>query len=808
MLVSYRWLQEYVDISELTVEELAEKLTRGGVEVDVIHSLNKGMKGVVVGHVLEKKQHPNADKLNVCLVDVGEEEPVQIVCGAPNVDAGQKVAVAKVGAVLPDNSKIKKAKLRGELSQGMICSLQELGIEGKLVEKDYSDGIYVFPSDIEVGIDALEALNLNDHVLELDLTPNRADCLSMLGVAYEVAALLGKDVKKPKITHETGQEKASDYISVRVDETELNPYYSAKMIKNVKIGPSPQWLKNRLVAAGIRPISNVVDVTNYVLLEYGQPLHAFDYDRFGSKEVVVRLANEGEKIVTLDNEERTLKSEHLVITNGEDPMAVAGVMGGASSEVRSDTTTVLLEAAYFAGTMVRKTSRDLGLRSESSMRFEKGIDPNRVAEAAERAAILISELAGGEVLEGIVEANHLAAGTKEVSVSTERINHVLGTDIQAAEVAEIFERLQFSYEQKGEEFIVFAPSRRRDIAIAEDLIEEVARIYGYDKIPTTLPKTVTTPGALNRYQLRRRQVRHFLEGAGLTQAITYSLTSPQKKQAFANFANEGKAVRLSMPMSEEHSILRTSLLPHLLDAVSYNNNRKVSDVALYETGSIFLSDEEVLTKQPKEQEVLAGVLTGHWLNHPWQGERKKVDFFVAKGVLEGLFEVLGIAPDITFTKAEKRGLHPGRTAAILLGGEELGVIGQVHPDVQKEWDINETYVFELDLVRLLEHDKHVLVYDPLPRFPAISRDIALVVDKDVSAEQLKAIIVASGGKLLTSVNVFDLYEGDRLEDGKKSIAFSLTYLDKERTLTDEEVSAVHDKILTQLESEAGAQLRS
>lgn len=808
MLVSYKWLQEYIDVHDLTAKEIAEKLTRGGIEVDIVHSLNKGINGVVIGHVLECEQHPNADKLNVCQVDIGEEEPVQIVCGAANVGKGQKVAVAKVGAVLPGNFKIKKAKLRGEASHGMICSLQELGIESKLVQKEFSEGIFNFPSNVTVGEDALEELNLNDQVLELDLTPNRSDCLSMIGVAYEVGALLNRPVKLPDLALETGKERAADYVSVRVDAPEANPYYGAKIIKGVKIGPSPLWLQNRLVAAGIRPISNVVDVTNYVLIEYGQPLHAFDYDRFGSKEVVVRFAESDEQIITLDDEERTLSHHHLVITNGQEPTAIAGVMGGAKSEVNDDTTTILLEAAYFNSVSVRRTSRELGLRSESSLRYEKGVDPKRVKQAAERAASLIVQLAGGEVLEGTVEANALNVTEKVIDISLGRINKALGTSLTAEEIKTIFQQLEFGCELAGETFTVTVPTRRPDITIEEDLLEEVARLYGYDNIPTTLPKGMTTQGRLTEYQLRRRKARRYLESVGLSQAITYSLTSAEKANGLVGDSETTSTIRLSMPMSEDRSTMRTSLVPHLFDVLQYNLNRKVANIAIYEIGSTFLTEEETVTKQPKEKEMIAAAITGQWFQHQWQGEYKKVDFFVAKGIVEGLLEELRPGRKLRFQQEKVKGLHPGRSALIFLDEHQVGYIGQVHPTLQKEQDLNETYVFQLDGEVLFEMESEALVYQPLARFPSINRDIALVVDEAVTASEVQAVIEKAGGELLKSIHLFDLYQGEHLEANKKSLAFSLTYYDPERTLTDEEVTKVHEQVLVQLKAEIGAELRS
>jgi phenylalanyl-tRNA synthetase beta chain len=803
MFVSYKWLQDYVDLSGVSADELAEKITKSGIEVEGVEVLNEGITGVVVGHVVERVQHPNADKLSKCQVDIGQGEPVQIICGAPNVSQGQKVAVATVGAVLPGNFKIKRAKLRGEESNGMICSLTELGIEAKVVAKEYSEGIFVFPQDAEVGTDAIALLNRNDEVLELGLTPNRADCLSMLGVAYEVGAILGRDVKQPEIDLQQINEKATDYITVKVDANEDNPLYVAKVIKNVKIGPAPLWMQTRLMSAGIRPHNNVVDITNYILLEYGQPLHAFDYDRLGSKEILVRRANDGEKFTTLDDAERTLTSDHLVITNGTEPVALAGVMGGANSEVTSDTTTVLLEAAYFTGGTVRKASKDHGLRSEASARFEKGVDPNRVRAAGERAAYLMAKYAGGEVLEGASEVDTLTVEPAVVSITLEKINSVIGTNLTVAEVEAIFERLQFAVTSEDETITVTAPTRRGDIKIEEDLIEEVARLYGYDNIPKTLPIGSATPGKLSSYQEKRRIVRQYLEGAGLYQAVTYSLTSEEKAAQFA--LEKRDFIRLAMPMSEDRSILRLSIMPQLLEVLKYNSARQNDSLAVYETGAVFLANgNEVL---PEEQEHLAGAITGLWHSHSWQGEKKAVDFYVLKGILEGLFAKLGLTESVTYVQAKVDNMHPGRTAEIHLNGKRIGFVGQVHPTMQKELDLKDTYVFELSLKAVLEAATSALRYEGIPRFPSITRDIALVVDKETVSGVLKDIIQTAGGKLLKEVNVFDLYEGERMEEGKKSIAYSLKYMDPERTLTDEEVTKVHTQVLEALRNQAGAVLR-
>lgn len=803
MFVSYKWLEDYVDLQGIDPAVLAEKITRAGIEVEGIEYKGEGVKGVVIGHVLEREQHPNADKLNKCLVDIGAEEPVQIICGAPNVDKGQKVAVATVGAVLPGNFKIKKAKLRGEASHGMICSLQELGIESKLVAKEYAEGIFVFPNDAETGADAMAALQLDDAILELGLTPNRADAMNMLGVAYEVAAILGAEVKLPETSYETAAEKAADAVSVKIEDTQANPHYAAKIIKNVKIGPSPLWMQTKLMNAGIRPHNNVVDITNFVLLEYGQPLHAFDYDRFGSKEVVVRKAAENETIVTLDEQERKLSSSHLVITNGKKAQAVAGVMGGAESEVREDTTSILLEAAYFDGQTVRKASRDLGLRSEASARYEKGIDPARVLLAAERACSLIQAYAGGEVLSGTVEENHLKIEANNIHVSVEKVNAVLGMTIAKEEIISIYKRLGFAVGEAEDVLVVTVPSRRGDIKIEEDLIEEAARLYGYDNIPSTLPETAGTTGGLTPYQAKRRKVRRFLEGAGLSQATTYSLTNDKKAAAFA--IEKSFNTMLALPMSEERSILRHSLVPNLLEAVSYNLARQTDSVALYETGSVFLTKEE--NTKPVEKERVAGAVTGLWRKNLWQGEKKPVDFFVVKGIVEGLLHQLNVSDRIEFVQSERKNMHPGRTANILLNGSLAGFIGQVHPAMEKELDIKETYVFELDLHALLTEETEPLVYTAIPKYPSVTRDIALVADKTVTSGQLEAVIKDAGGALLKEVTVFDVYEGEHMEEGKKSVAFSLQYVNPEQTLTEEEVTKVHENVLKALEETYHAVLR-
>ncbi|MDM5334712.1 phenylalanine--tRNA ligase subunit beta [Ureibacillus composti] len=802
MLVSLNWLKQYVDIEGLAPQELAEKITRSGIEVDAVIDRSQGMTNIVVGYVVSKEKHPDADKLNVCQVEVGEGDVRQIICGAPNVDAGQKVIVALPGARLPGGIKIKKAKMRGQESNGMICSLQELGVESRLVPKAYAEGIYVLPEDAVPGSDALELVGLRDIVLELGLTPNRSDALSMLGVAYEVAAILSKEVKLPDVQYETVSEKAEDYLKLRVDALEENPLYAAKVIKNVKIAESPLWLQHYLMAAGVRPHNNVVDITNYILMEYGQPLHAFDYDSLETKEIVVRLAKEGEKIITLDDQERTLNDHNLVITNGLEPVAIAGVMGGANSEVTESTTTVVIEAAYFNGQSVRRTSKEIGLRSDSSARFEKGVDPNRVILAAERAAQLLVELANGEVLEGTVLVDQLDKTPARVVVSPDFINTRLGMKISLEDMLAILERLKFDVEAANGLLIIDVPTRRQDIKIEEDIVEEIARLYGYDEIPITLPEGNTQIGGLTPYQLKRRIVRNFMEGAGLYQAVTYSLTSDELAQKFALKAEE--TTRLLMPMSEERATLRQSLIPHLVEAASYNIARSAELVSLYEIGSVFLG--QTAEELPYEEEHLSFIVTGKWVDNSWQGEKLNADFFVAKGIVEGLFEKLGLTDRVSYKKASVDGLHPGQTAAILLDGEKVGLIGGLHPIERKKYDLKETFVAELNLKAIIETVTEELVYSAVPRFPAVTRDIALELDRNKPAGEIEKVIRDAGTKLLKDVKVFDVYEGDKMEAGKKSVAFSLTYFDPERTLTDDEVVNAHNKVLKAL-SEAGAEVR-
>ncbi|WP_226036474.1 phenylalanine--tRNA ligase subunit beta [Aquibacillus saliphilus] len=807
MFVSLNWLKNYIDIENISAEELAEKITKTGIEVEGIEYVAEKSSNVVVGYVKECEKHPNADKLNLCLVDVGEEE-LQVICGAPNIAQGQKVAVAKPGAVLPGNFKIKKAKLRGVESNGMICSLQELGIEERFVPKDITDGIFVFPDEAEVGMDASQLLNLDDAILELGLTPNRSDALSMLGVAYEVAAILDLPIHLPSEKVEMTSEQASDYVTVNVEDPELNPYYGAFVIKDIHISHSPLWMRNYLMAAGIRPINNVVDITNYVLLEYGQPLHAFDFDQFGSKEIMVRRAKENEKMITLDDQERTLNSEHLVITNGNKPTALAGVMGGANSEVSNETKTVLLEAAYFSPSAVRKASKDHELRSESSTRFEKGVDPDRVKRAGLRAAQLLSKYANGTVLNGVVEFDALDRSEAIVEMETSKINDRLGTEISNEEIVDILRKLNFNFNQDGDTFTIYVPTRRQDITIFEDMVEEVARIYGYDNLPFTLPEGASQAGGLTVQQLLKRNVKSYFESAGLLETITYSLTSNARANLLVSPEVKNDAVipvKLKMPMSEEHSTLRLSILPEMLDSLAYNTARKQTNLGYYELGTIFVSKQETVTEQPEERLRVAGAVTGEWVSHAWQQEKKTADFFLVKGIVEGFFRKLNIR--VEYKQVKMDGMHPGRTAQIYLAERPIGFIGQIHPELQNDYNLKDTYVFDIDVDYIFEVQQNEPSFQKIPRYPSISRDIALVVDEGISALDIQTTIEQAGGSLVKEIQVFDVYQGEHLTKGKKSIAFNILYLDPERTLKDEEVEKSYQAILSAVQEAHQAELR-
>lgn len=797
MLVSYNWLKQYTNIED-NATDLAEKITRGGIEVEGVEYLADNISNVVVGYVETKEKHPDAEKLNVCTVNVGEEDKLQIVCGAPNVDAGQYVIVAKVGATLP-GIKIKKAKLRGVESQGMICSLKELGLNQSVVPKNYQDGIYVFESEQKLGADAVEVLGLNDYILDLSITPNRADALSMRGLAYELGALYNQKVT---FADSEVEENYSDTELKVVVESDSCKNYLGQVVKNIEVKDSPLWLQTRLMNSGIRPINNIVDITNFVLLEFGQPMHAFDKDLVGNS-IVVRNAKEGEVLETLDGEERKLKESDLVITDGTKPIALGGVMGGKNTEVSNNTKNIILESAYFNPVSIRRTSAAHGLRSDSSARFEKGIDPNMQKAALQRAVKLILELCPNATVEasvGVVNKEE----EKEVVISTSYINNYLGITLSTEEITSILESLSFSVEVNGEELTVKIPTRRPDISIKQDLVEEVIRIYGYDNLASTLPKfSKTTKGGLTYSQRAIRDLRKVYVGLGFNDTINYSLVSDEESTQYT-LDNHHK-VRLMMPMTETHSTLRQSLIPGLLNTVQYNVARKQKDLKLLEIGRVFFGsgDDNI---QPKETLYLSGALTGEENSTKWLNESSVIDFYTAKGYLEVIFERLGLDEKVLYKKAKIDGMHPGRTAEVYLGEKLIGFIGEIHPVVASDKDLNETYVFEINLDEVISESKVKPKYEEVTKYPEITRDIAMLVDLVDEYQNIYDVIESINSKLITKIELFDLYVGPELLVGKKSIALTITYSDKQKTLTDEEVTKVHEKVLKALD-EYGAIIR-
>ena len=789
MLVSYNWLKQYTNVED-NANELAEKITRGGIEVEGVEYLAEEISGVVVGYVESKEKHPDAEKLNVCQVNVGEEENLQIVCGAPNVDAGQYVIVAKVGAKLP-GIKIKKAKLRGVESQGMICSLGELGLSKSVVPKNYQEGIYVFETEQELGSDVVELLGLNDYILDLSITPNRADALSMRGLTYELGALYNNKVDFKDVEKEENYEATSLQVAIESDSCRN---YVGQVVKNVEVKDSPLWLQTRLMNSGIRPINNIVDITNYVLLEFGQPMHAFDKDLVGDK-IVVRDAEEGEVLETLDGEERKLQSTDLVITDGTRAIALGGVMGGKNTEVSEKTKNIILESAYFNPTSVRRTSAAHGLRSDSSARFEKGIDPNMQKAALARAVELILELCPNAVVEssvGVVNKEE----EKVVEISTSYINNCLGITLSTEEIVAILEGLSFTVEVTGENLVVKVPTRRPDISIKQDLVEEVIRIYGYDNLASTLPKfSKTTKGGLTYSQRMVRDLRGLYASLGFNDTINYSLVSEEEATGYT--LEDHHKVRLLMPMTETHSTLRQSLIPGLLNTVQYNVARKQKDLKLLEIGRVFFGsgDDNI---QPKETLYLSAALTGEERVTKWLKESSTLDFFAAKGYLEVVFERLGLEEKVTYKKSTLEGMHPGRFAGVYLGEKRIGFIGEVHPQVADKLGLNTTYVFEINLDEVISESKVKPKYEEVTKYPEITRDIAMLVDVKDEYQNIYNVIESVNSKLITNVELFDLYAGAELLAGKKSLALTITYSDKQKTLTDEEVTAVHEKVLAAL----------
>lgn len=801
MLVSYKWLKELVAI-DVPSAELAEKMSTTGIEVEGVEIPAEGLSKLVVGHVLSCEDVPETH-LHLCQVDTGDDEPRQIVCGAPNVRAGIKVIVAIPGARIADNYKIKKGKIRGMESLGMICSLQELGLPDAIIPKEFSEGIQILPDNAIPGDSIFSYLDLDDEIIELSITPNRADALSMRGVAHEVAAIYGKELKFPVKTPQESSKATSDLISVAIESDKVLTYAS-RVVENVTVQASPQWLQNRLMNAGIRPINNVVDVTNYVLLYFGQPMHAFDFNKFESGDLLARQARNGEKIVTLDGEERDLIDQDIVITVNDKPVALAGVMGGKATEIDSHSKTVVLEAAVFDGKAIRKTSGRLNLRSESSSRFEKGVNYDTVIEALDFAAAMLEELAGGQVLAGYLQAGQVPTEPVQVLTTLDYVNVRLGTNLAYSDIEDVFAKLGFGLAGDAQAFTVSVPRRRWDISIQADLVEEIARIYGYDKLPTTLPEAGGTAGELTASQLLRRRVRAIAEGAGLTEIISYALTTPEKAQAFA--IESSHLTELMWPMTIERSALRQNIVSGMLDTIAYNVARKQKNLAIYEIGKVFEQNADPKVDLPNERDTFAFALTGLVAEKDFQTQATAVDFYYAKGILESLFSKLNLK--VTFV-AEKdmASMHPGRTARILLGEETIGFLGQVHPQVANDYDIPETYVAELNLQAIEANMASTQIFTEISKQPAVSRDIALLGDDQLSHQDIVTIIEGLGLKYLESIKLFDVYAGANIEPGKKSMAYSLTFQNPQESLRDEEVAKYMNKISEALLEKANAQVR-
>jgi phenylalanyl-tRNA synthetase beta chain len=804
MKVSYKWLKQYVDI-DISPKELADKLTMAGIAVEHVEYLGQGIKGVVVGEVLEVKPHPQADKLVVCQVDLGRET-VQIVTGAENVKAKHRIPVAPVGAELPGGMKLRKARLRGLDSFGMMCSAEELGIDEALVDPESRNGILILDPDSPIGEDIKSLLNLDDAILEFELTPNRSDCLSVINIAREIGAILKKPVKLPEIVFQETDEPVENLAFVEVWDQDLCNRYVARVVKNVKLKPSPQWMQHYLRSAGIRPINNVVDISNFVMLEMGQPLHTFDYDTLAEHKIIVRRAAEGEKMFTLDGQERTFSRDVLLICDGEKPVAVAGVMGGLDTEVTYKTCNILIESARFHPVSVRRTSKLLGLRSESSLRFEKGIDVFNTLEAVHRAAQLMADLAEGEIARGVIDVVGAVPEPTVITLREKKVNEILGTSLTISQINGIMEDLRFPTEIGRDEIKVTVPTYRQDISREIDLIEEVARLNGYDQIPVTLPHGVTTEGKRTRYQKLEDLIKKCLVGAGFMEVINYSFISPKDFDKI-NLPEDSalrNVIAIKNPLSDEQSVMRTTLVPGLLETASRNTNRRNPNFAFFEWGKIFLPRED---KLPQEPMMLGGVISGK-MERGWNQEAQVLDFFYLKGVLEVIFHRLGIKNWSLKAESFPGFLHPGRAGNIFLGDIYVGFIGEIHPSVQEKYHLeNRTYIFQVYLHQIMEAAEEVFKYQPIPKYPAVERDMALLVKESIPAENITQTIWENGENILTGVTLFDVYKGTQIPEGYKSLAYALTFQSKEKTLTDDEVTAVFQKINESLSEKFGVELR-
>ena len=790
MYLAYEWLADLVNLPEISIEDLAERLSRTGLEVEGIETLLEPSEDLVVGQVLDCQAHPNADKLSICKVDVGQGEPQTMVCGAPNVRKGLKVITALPGAKLPGNLTIAVSELRGVTSSGMFCSLRELGFPNDVIPAKYSDGIMELPADTSVGEKITDLMKLSDPILDIDLTPNRADALSYRGTAYELAAIYDE---KLKFAHKPAQTEALKSLkawSVTISDPELCPEYNALLIQGVKVQESPLWLQTRLMKSGIRPINNVVDATNYILLEYGQPLHAFDADALPGQNMGVRLAQTGEKLTTLDGQEHSLASSDLVVTACEQPVALAGVMGGLATEVTEKTTNVLIEAASFERIHVRKTAQRYHLRSEASIRNERGIDESQILSAGLACVDILQGIQPTVKLQGGQRESTVPEANRQITTSTAYINQLLGTTLGYEEMKGLLERLQFEVRGSAEAFTVEIPKRRHDVSVPADLAEEVGRLYGYDHLPSQLPSVQGYELGYTTTQALEQRAGQSLRALGFDEVVTYSLTSQAKESILKQ--NKLQPIALAMPMSQDHSVLKTNLLTGLLDIAQYNLARKRQEVMIYELGTLHYWEKAHESRGRVNH--LAGLWTGSQ-EKTWDVPEEQPDFYALKGKLNAFFAQLPLRGELRYEpETAYVDMHPGRTARIVLKTEQakvaLGYLGQLHPKCAKAYDLpRETYGFELNMQLLVQHADKEVTYQEVPKYPGISRDLAFVVAEDVPNQALVDLITELGQPYLKSVQVFDLYQGDNIETGKKSMAYQLFYQNTAGTLVDEEVSA-------------------
>lgn len=807
MRASYSWLKSFVDI-ELPPEQLADKLTMAGVAVETIDYLGQGIEQVVTGELLSVTQHPNADRLLVCKANIGSAV-LTIVTGADNVAEGQIVPVALPGARLPGGKEIATTNFRGIDSSGMLCSADELGIDTKLLTAEDRNGILVLPTGTKIGEDIRVTLGIDDVVLEFELTANRADCFSMLGLARETAVLTGAELKKPILSlREQGAVRTVDLIDITIAEPELCSRFTGRILQNVKVFPSPLWMQRRLRAAGMRPINNVVDVTNYVMLELGQPMHAYDHDLLAQGKIIVRRAQYGEKLTTLDGVKRDLRPDMLVIADAIQAVGVAGVMGGLVTEVTPMTKTVLLEAAAFNAASIRRTARALGLRSEASGRFERGVDVANVVRALDRAAKLLEDMGACDVCPTVADVYPRAKMATRIEFSPTALNDYLGTAISKQQMLDILAHLEFGLDDRGESVVATVPSWRGDVTLVADLSEEIARIAGFDQIPATLPYGMMEQGRQSYRQTVCDRAQELLTGLGFDEIIGLSFEHPQTLDKL-NVPSESELrqqIALLNPLTDEFPALRTTLLGGVLQTVALNLTRKNDDVKIYELGAVYLPKTLPLTELPHEPLRLTGALLGQREPEGWNQVKASVDFYDAKGTVEAVLAGLGIMTEVA--AGDHYALHPGKTAIFSKLGQEIAVVGEVHPLVLDAFDIKrKVYVFDIDMAAVVQHSALLGSYQSLPRFPAINRDLAVVVSSDVAVATITAKIIAAGGSMLKDVKLFDVYIGEQVAAGMRSLAFALTFQSSERTLTDQEIEAPIAAIVQALDQELAAKLR-